>query len=80
MGRLSKVSTLYKASTERDYFEDYLNLHIALGLGMRYRTTGIVVPIDAQKEHEFIIFISITSLGSITVVLFLIFIKFTDAT
>ena len=55
MGRLSKVSTSYKASTERDYFEDYLNLHIALGLGMRYRTTGIVVPIDAQKEHEFII-------------------------
>ena len=55
MGRLSEVSTSYKKSTRRDYFDDYLNLHIALGLGMRYRTTGILVPIDAQKEHEFVI-------------------------
>ena len=56
MGRLSEVSRAYKKSTSRDYFDDYLNLHIALGLGIRYRTTGILVPIDAQKEHEFIVF------------------------
>ena len=56
MGKLNHASTSYrKMNLQRDYWKDYLNLHIALGLGVRYHTASIIVPIDSQKEHEFVI-------------------------
>jgi hypothetical protein len=55
MGKLNNALLLYKKTTGREYFEDYINLHISLGLGTRFGTTSIIVPLDSQKDHEFVI-------------------------
>ena len=54
MAKMEQAAQLYKNANHRDYVEDYVNAHIALGLGFRYRSTSIIVPLDAQKDHEFI--------------------------
>ena len=55
MGHLHHVLSMYQDMTKRDYLKDYLNFHIALGLGLRYRTASIIIPLDSQKDHEFVI-------------------------
>lgn len=62
MGRLEGALLSYNRVNKRDYMNDYINLHISLGLGFRYRSTAILVPIDAKKDNEFII-IGSTSLS-----------------
>ena len=62
MGRLEDVLRSYNRAHQRNYLNDYIDLHILLGLGLRYRSTAILTPIDAKKDNEFII-IGSTSLS-----------------
>ena len=55
MEKLDRVRTLYYNETKQDYLNDYINVHIALGLGLRYHTASIIVPLDSQKDNEFVI-------------------------
>ena len=71
MGKLQEVIRSYKQTINRDYLNDYIDLHISIGLGVRYRSTSILVPIDATKENEFII-IGSTSLSDWVRALYLI--------
>ena len=36
-----------------DFIQDYINVHIALGLGLRIGPNVILTPLDAVKNHEF---------------------------
>ena len=71
MGKLQEVIRSYKQTMNRDYLNDYIDLHISIGLGVRFRSTSILVPIDATKENEFII-IGSTSLSDWVRALYLI--------
>ena len=55
MGKLERVISLYRNQTKRHYLQDYINVHIALGLGLRYRTASVIVPLDSEKDNEFVI-------------------------
>ena len=55
MGKLNHASLWYRSKNNRDYLEDYINVHVALGLGIRYHSASIIVPIDSQKDNEFVI-------------------------
>lgn len=57
--KLERVISLYRNQTKRQDLHDYVNVHIALGLGLRYRTASIIVLLDSEKDPEF--FISGTS-------------------
>ena len=74
MGKIKQFENVllsYKRNKKRNYLEDYIDLHIALGLGVRYRSAMIITPIDATKENEFII-VGSTSLSDWIRALFLI--------
>lgn len=38
-----------------DLTQDYINVHIALGLGIRVGANVILSPLDAVKDHEFVL-------------------------
>jgi hypothetical protein len=38
-----------------DMTQDYINVHMALGLGERFGSNVILSPLDAKKDHEFIV-------------------------
>ena len=71
MGKLDQAINLYRNRTQQEYLEDYVNAHIALGLGLRYHTASIVVPLDSQKDNEFVI-IGTSSLRDWTRLLYLV--------
>ena len=71
MGKLDQAINLYRNRTKQNYLEDYINVHIALGLGLRYRTASIVVPLDSQKDNEFVI-VGTSSLRDWTRLLYLV--------
>ena len=69
--QFENVLLSYKRTKKKNYLEDYIDLHIALGLGIRYRSAMIITPIDATKENEFII-VGSTSLSDWIRALYLI--------
>ena len=38
-----------------DLTQDYINVHIALGLGLKIGRNAVLSPLDASKDHEIII-------------------------
>ena len=71
MGRLENMILDYKRTNNRDYLNDYINLHFAIGLGIRYHSSSILIPLDATKENEFIV-VGSTSLNDWIRALYLI--------
>ena len=81
----SKVAYLCHGDLCNDDMKDFWEIFLDWIQGQGIRQSNICCSSsnwyeDPSQEHEFIIFISISALGTITVVMFLIFIKFTDAT
>ena len=52
---MEQVAQLYQNANHRNYIEDYVSAHVALGLGFHYHSATIIVPLDAQKDYEFVI-------------------------
>ena len=46
-------ASMYQGS---DLTQDYINVHIVLGLGVRVGPHVVIAPMDAIKEHELVIF------------------------
>ena len=60
LGQFRAYAAARKAYAEAhpgaDLTQDYINVHIALGLGMRIGQNVVISPIDATKNHEYMIF------------------------
>ena len=52
MGSLEAARNTYKSDLGRDYLQDIIDLHISLGLGVRYKTAVAIVPINPTKDNE----------------------------
>ena len=39
-----------------DFTQDYINVHVALGLGVWMGSNVVIAPMDAVKDHEFVLF------------------------
>ena len=52
---LNRVAKMFNIETGREYLQDYVDIHTALGMAFTRGTASVVVPLDAQKDHEFII-------------------------
>ena len=50
---MDHFSRSYSRETQgRDYVADYVDLHIALGLGVRVGSSAVVSPLGSYVEHK----------------------------
>lgn len=45
----------YKKSTGGDYWQDLVDIHLALGLAVKQGNATILVPLTSRKDHEFLV-------------------------
>ena len=54
-GQLTSAAASYHRQTGRDYWEDTVQLHLALGLGLAVPGGHILVPLTSRKDNEFLV-------------------------
>ena len=52
---LDDAQNIYRSKNGGSYIRDYAESHLKLGLGVRLGSVVILVPLDAHKDHEFVI-------------------------
>ena len=53
MGALAAAAARHTPG--RDYLQDLVDLHVGLGLGMRYKSAAVIVPLNPTKDNEFMV-------------------------
>ena len=51
-GIMDKAKERYATETGGDYLQDMVDLHISLGLGMRFKSAAVIVTINPVKDRE----------------------------
>jgi len=77
-GQMDAAVEGYKKNSGGDYWQDIVDIHIALGLAVTQGNATILVPLTSRKDHEFLVVYRGENMGELGQVLYAITATYTN--